>query len=114
MAYSVGAARKAAQIPYPYGKYINITLKRKKNDINKKGRVEERIKINKINKRVYFFLIFIFKYYIYMYIYIFYIFLVYAEKSEAEKDVRKHIFNCAQRVHQNTLGKLIRIKLKYI
>ncbi|CAO3622971.1 unnamed protein product [Cunninghamella blakesleeana] len=43
---AVGAARKKAQIPYPY---------------------------------------------------------VYAEKSEAEKDIRKHIFNCAQRVHQNTL-----------
>ncbi|CDH58439.1 microsomal glutathione s-transferase 3-likeprotein [Lichtheimia corymbifera JMRC:FSU:9682] len=27
----------------------------------------------------------------------------YAEKSEAEKDPKKHIFNCAQRVQQNTL-----------
>ncbi|KAI7877189.1 membrane-associated proteins in eicosanoid and glutathione metabolism [Lichtheimia hyalospora FSU 10163] len=27
----------------------------------------------------------------------------YAERSEAEKDPKKHIFNCAQRVQQNTL-----------
>ncbi|ORZ02153.1 hypothetical protein BCR43DRAFT_465048 [Syncephalastrum racemosum] len=27
----------------------------------------------------------------------------YAEKAEAEKDEKKHLFNCAQRVHQNTL-----------
>ncbi|KAI8362632.1 hypothetical protein BD560DRAFT_373852 [Blakeslea trispora] len=28
---------------------------------------------------------------------------VYAEKSEAEKDHKKHVFNCTQRVHQNTI-----------
>ncbi|KAI8093167.1 uncharacterized protein BX664DRAFT_357637 [Halteromyces radiatus] len=28
---------------------------------------------------------------------------LYAEKSEAEKDQAKHLFNCAQRVHQNSL-----------
>ncbi|KAI8150257.1 hypothetical protein BJV82DRAFT_573429 [Fennellomyces sp. T-0311] len=27
----------------------------------------------------------------------------YAEQSEAEKDPKKNLFNCAQRVHQNTL-----------
>ncbi|KAI9320681.1 hypothetical protein BX666DRAFT_1910246 [Dichotomocladium elegans] len=27
----------------------------------------------------------------------------YAEKAEAEKDPKKNLFNCAQRVHQNTL-----------
>ncbi|KAH8555959.1 hypothetical protein BGW37DRAFT_153777 [Umbelopsis sp. PMI_123] len=42
----VGAARKAAQIPYPY---------------------------------------------------------MYAERSEAEKDAKKNVFNCTQRAHQNTL-----------
>ncbi|CAO3612223.1 unnamed protein product [Cunninghamella echinulata] len=46
MGIAVGAARRKAQIPYPY---------------------------------------------------------VYAERSEAEKDIRKHVFNCTQRVHQNTL-----------
>jgi glutathione S-transferase len=29
--------------------------------------------------------------------------IVYAEKAEAEKDKKKHIFNCVQRVHQNSL-----------
>ncbi|KAL1934730.1 hypothetical protein VTP01DRAFT_6912 [Rhizomucor pusillus] len=28
---------------------------------------------------------------------------VYAEKAEAEKDYNKHLFNCVQRVHQNSL-----------
>jgi glutathione S-transferase len=28
---------------------------------------------------------------------------VYAEKSEAEKNHKKNIFNCTQRAHQNTL-----------
>ncbi|KAG9293930.1 hypothetical protein G9A89_019268 [Geosiphon pyriformis] len=28
---------------------------------------------------------------------------LYAEKSEAEKDVKKHTFNCYQRAHQNML-----------
>ncbi|KAI8365147.1 hypothetical protein BD560DRAFT_402276 [Blakeslea trispora] len=28
---------------------------------------------------------------------------VYAEKSEAEKDPKKHVFNCIQRVHHNTM-----------
>ncbi|KAJ2955050.1 hypothetical protein NQZ79_g8879 [Umbelopsis isabellina] len=28
---------------------------------------------------------------------------MYAEKSEAEKDPKKNVFNCAQRAHQNTL-----------
>ncbi|CAO3587559.1 unnamed protein product [Absidia cylindrospora] len=46
MSVSVGGARKAAGIPYPY---------------------------------------------------------MYAEKSEAEKDSAKNVFNCVQRVHQNTL-----------
>ncbi|KAI9498371.1 hypothetical protein BDB00DRAFT_800050 [Zychaea mexicana] len=27
----------------------------------------------------------------------------YAERAEAEKDPKKHLFNCAQRVHQNNL-----------
>ncbi|KAI8880176.1 membrane-associated proteins in eicosanoid and glutathione metabolism [Backusella circina FSU 941] len=28
---------------------------------------------------------------------------VYADRAEAEKDKKKHIFNCVQRVHQNSL-----------
>nr|KAJ3402118.1 Microsomal glutathione S-transferase 3 [Polyrhizophydium stewartii] len=28
---------------------------------------------------------------------------LYADRAEAEKDPKKHLFNCAQRAHQNTL-----------